>query len=133
MDTERNGHDEQPTCGKGLAANAVLPARLAELLALQAEVLRRHALALDLTDEHAQREHAAYQQLERAERAVAGELANLATAMESCRDLPMGRHDMSVMTDPNGQMEAFQQFIGAERDLMALLQQRLAVAEQMAH
>ena len=42
--------DDQPTCGKGLAANAVLPARLGELMAARAEVLERHMKALDPTE-----------------------------------------------------------------------------------
>jgi hypothetical protein len=53
MDTHT---DDQPTCGHGLAGNAVLPAKLAELMAAQADVLERHTLALDPSDLHARRE-----------------------------------------------------------------------------
>jgi hypothetical protein len=56
---------------------------------------------------------------------VAGELADLAEEMASYRTLPMGRHDMTVMTDPKGQMEAFRRFVAVERELLALLQAKL--------
>jgi hypothetical protein len=120
-----------PTCGEGIAANAALPAKLAELLAAQAEVLERHTRALDLSDAAAQQELAAYTRLVRLQRDVAGDLAGLAEAMTGYRNLPMGRHDMTVMTDPNGQMAAFQQFVAVERGLLALLQTKLEAEEQL--
>ncbi len=122
---EQTERDDQPTCGKGLAANAVLPAKLAELLAAQAEVLRRHTQALDLTDVNARSELEAYTKLEQTHRSVAGALASLAEAMTGYRDLPMGRHDMAVMVEPAGQIAAFQQFMAVELELAALLQQKL--------
>jgi hypothetical protein len=121
--------DDQPTCGKGLAANAVLPAKLAELLAAQAEVLERHTRALDPTDASARIEFDAYQRLGRVHREAASKLSSLAEAMESYRDLPMGRHDMAVMTDPKGQMEAYRRFVAIERELFALLQTTLKAEE----
>ena len=99
-DMERMEHDDRPTYGEGLAANAVLPAKLAELLAARAEVLKRHTRALELTNAAAQKELDAYTSLERAHRDVASELADLAEEMASYRNLPMGRHDMTEMTDP---------------------------------
>lgn len=117
--------NDQPTCGKGLAANAVLPARLAKLLAVQAEVLERHMQAIDLTDPNGQAELDAYAALARAHRASAAELAKLAEQMASYRDLPMARHDMSVMTNPQGQMEAFRRFVAIEQQIMAVLQAKL--------
>jgi hypothetical protein len=122
---ERMEHGDRTTCGEGLAANAVLPAKLAELVAAQADVLERHTRALDLSDAAAQKELDAYTKLERAHRDVAGELADLAEEMASYRELPMGRHDMTVMSDPNGQMEAFRRFVAVERELLALLQAKL--------
>ena len=124
-DMEQTEHGDRPTCGEGLAANAVLPAKLAELITAQAKVLERHTRALDLTDATAQKELDAYTKLERAHRDVAGELADLAEEMASYRTLPMGRHDMTVMTDPKGQMEAFRRFVAVERELLALLQAKL--------
>ena len=124
-------HDDQPTCGEGLAANAVLPAKLAELMSAQAEVLKRHTQALDLTDATTQKELDAYTRLERAHRGVASELASLAEAMASYRNLPMGRHDTTVMTDPKGQMEAFRRFVAVERELLALLQAKMEAEEKL--
>jgi hypothetical protein len=128
---ERMDHDDQPTCGEGLAANAVLPAKLAELMSARAEVLKRHTRALDLSDTAAQEELDAYTSLERAHRDVASELADLAEEMASYRNLPMGRHDMTVMTDPKEQMEAFRRFVAVEQELLALLQATLEVEEKL--
>ena len=130
-DMEQMEHGDRPTCGEGLAANAVLPAKLAELMAARAEVLKRHTRALDLTDAAAERELDAYTTLERAHRDVAGELADLAEEMASYRNLPMGRHDMTVMTDPKGQMESFRRFVAEERELLALLQTKLEAEEEL--
>jgi hypothetical protein len=41
------------------------------------------------------------------------------------RDLPMARHDMTVMADPEGQAEGFRRFVAVERDLLVLLQAKL--------
>ena len=128
---EQMQRDERPTCGEGLAANAVLPAKLAELMAARAEVLKRHTGALDLTDAAAQKELDAYTSLERAHRDVASELADLAEEMAGYCNLPMGRHDMTVMTDPRGQMEAFRRFVAVEQELLALLQATLEVEEKL--
>ena len=56
---------DEPTCGRGLAASAALPGKIAELSAALAEVLERHMKALDLSDEHSRREHALYDRLAR--------------------------------------------------------------------
>jgi hypothetical protein len=130
-DMEQMEHGDRPTCGEGLAANAVLPAKLAELMAARAEVLERHTRALDLTDVTTQKELDAYTSLERAHRDIASELADLAEEMASYRNLPMGRHDLTVMTDPKGQMEAFRRFVAEERELLALLQATLEAEEEL--
>jgi hypothetical protein len=130
-DMQQMEHGDRPTCGEGLAANSILPAKLAELMAAQAEVLKRHTHALDLTDATAQEEFDAYTRLERAHRDVASELADLGEEMAGYRNLPMGRHDMTVMTDPKGQMEAFRRFVAVERELLALLQTKLEAEEEL--
>src|SRR5688500_6231732 len=86
------GHREQPTCGKGIAAAADLPARPSKLLAARAEVLERHTRALDVNEAHGLREHEAYMDLVRRHRAVAADLEALAAQMRSYRDLPMAAH-----------------------------------------
>lgn len=128
---EQMQRDDPQTCGEGLAANAVLPAKLAELMAALAEVLKRHTRALDLTDANAQIELDAYTKLERTHRDVASELASLAEELASYRDLPMGRHDMTIMADSEGQMEAFQRFVAVEREILALLQAKLEAEEKL--
>jgi hypothetical protein len=122
---------DQPTCGKGLAANAVLPEQLAKLLSARAEVLERHTKALDLSDPNARQELDAYTSLARAHRSVAAELADLARQMAGYRDLPMARHDMRVMADPHGQAAAFRHFVATERELLELLQTKLQQEEPM--
>jgi hypothetical protein len=126
---ERNA---PPTCGRGLAANASLPATLAALMAARADVLERHGKALDLSDANSRRERDAYVGLERAHRTVARELADLADAMAGCRDLPMGRHDQAAMADPNGQQEAFRRFVALERKLVELLTANLEREEALS-
>jgi hypothetical protein len=123
--------NDQPTCGKGLAANADLPAKLAELTAAMADVLERHTGVLDLTDSAAREEFDAYSALVQAHRAVAGELASLAQQMAGYRDLPMGRHDEAALADPQGQAAAFQRLLTTERELLALLSTKVAEGEEL--
>ena len=130
MTTDIQG-DDRPTCGMGVAANAVLPAKLAELMAARAEVLERHTRALDLTDPASRQELDAYTSLVRAHRAIANDLARLARQMAAFRDQPMGRHDLAVMADPSGQAEAFGRFVGIERQLAALLQTKLEEEQRL--
>lgn len=123
--------DDQPTCGMGLAAQAALPAKLAELTAATAEVLERHTKALDLTDPATREEVNAYATLVRAHRMVAGELASLAQQMAGYRDLPMGRHDEAAMADPEGQAEAFRRLLAIQRELLALLSANVEEGEHL--
>jgi hypothetical protein len=123
--------NDQPTCGKGLAANAVLPEQLATLLSARAEVLERHTKALDLSDPNAQQELDAYTALARAHWGIAARLADLAQQMAGYRDLPMARHDMRVMADPQGQAAAFRYFVAAEQQLLELLQTKLQQEDPM--
>ena len=48
------------------------------------------------------------------------------------RDLPMARHDMQVMADPAGQIEAFRRFVALERELLELLGRKLEQDQAMA-
>jgi len=119
------------TCGQGVAANAVLPAKLAELIAVRAEVLERHMKALDLSDPRSQLESEAYAELVASHRSAAASLKNLSEQMASYRDLPMGRHDMAAMSDPKGQMEAFGRCVSLERELLELLRSKLEQEDAM--
>jgi hypothetical protein len=123
--------NDQPTCGKGLAANSALPAKLADLIAATAEVLERHMKALDLNDPDSRKEFDAYAKLARAHRDIVGELESLAGQMAGYRDLPMGRHDEKIMANPQGQAEAFERYVRIEEELFELLRARFERDEQL--
>ena len=123
--------DDEWTCGKGLAASAGLPAKLAELMGATAEVLERHTRALDPSEAAGREELKAYESLVRLHREAAAQLRGLAAEMEGYRDLPVARHDMAVMQDPQGQAEAFGRVVSIQRELAGLLEQKLKEAEQM--
>ena len=123
--------DEQWTCGKGLAASAALPAKLAELTAATAEVLERHTRALDPSEAAGAEEKAAYESLVKGHREAADRLRALAEEMTGYRQLPMASHDMAVMQDPKGQAEAFGRVVKIEKELVELLGEKLKEAEQM--
>jgi hypothetical protein len=112
----------QQTCGKGLAENSVLQAKLGELISAMAGNLETHMKALDLTDSNSQAEYDAYENLLKDLRQTAAELAVTANHMAEHRDLPMGRHDAKIMTHPRVE-EAFEKFVQAKRDLLELLEQ----------
>jgi hypothetical protein len=114
---------EQQTCGKGLAQNSVLPAKLSELIASLGQNLERHIKALDLTDENSKLEYAAYEELAKQSREIATRLSTLGQQMAGYKDLPMGRHNEKVMSDPKI-IEALKGLIKVEDELMSLLQKR---------
>jgi hypothetical protein len=115
---------DRPTCGKGLAETAALPAKLAELVDSVAEVLEIHMEALDLSDAKSRQERDAYRELVGDQRKIAADLQATARRMAGDRDLPMGRHDESAMAGPKP-VEAFERFVTIERELVTLLQKRL--------
>lgn len=110
--------DDEPTCGKGLAASATLPASLGNVMNAMAEVLEAHLQALDMDDERSRQEYAAYESLAREHREIASQLAATAQAMLGCRDLPMGRHDMQAMSR---QHDPFENLVDEKRKLLVLL------------
>jgi hypothetical protein len=116
--------DDQPTCGKGLAATSTLPAALGAIAAALSEVLVAHQASLDVTNADAKREHDAYQDLADAHRLIAAQLDAVAKRMAAYRDLPMGPHDVNVIAGPRA-VNAFVHFVQREEELLALLQQRL--------
>ena len=113
---------DQPTCGKGLAENSVLPAKLGELISAMAANLEVHRKALDLTDENSRAENDVYEKLLRDLRQTAAQLSVTASEMAGYRDLPMGRHDQKAMTHPRVG-DAFQKFVQQKRELLELLVQ----------
>jgi hypothetical protein len=121
---------DRPTCGQGLAEHSLLPAKLGELTASVAGILEVHLRALDLGDERSRREREVYLRLVEAHRQTAAALAATGRDMAGQRDLPMGTHDLTVMSSPEA-VAAFERAVEAERELLALLQQRLRQDEQM--
>ena len=115
--------EQQQTCGKGLAENAVLPARLAAVTNAQADVLEAHVKALDVDDEHARSEHDAYTKLVDEHRDAAARLRAVAERMAGYQDLPMGVHDDRAMTGPEP-VAAFEAFVAMKEELRALLQEQ---------
>jgi uncharacterized protein YndB with AHSA1/START domain len=120
---ESPAEEKERTCGKGLAENAALPAKLAEVLAAVAENLEVHRETLDINDARSKQEHEAYEKLAREHREIALRVTALADAMVGYWDLPMGHHDPQAMADPKV-MQAFEKLIGLEQDLMGLLKRR---------
>ena len=112
---------EEQTCGQGLAENSALPAQLAEVTEAMADNLMAHMQALELDDEPARQEHAVYLRLTEEQRQAAARLRAVAGEMAAARDLPMGRHDTQTMTSPEV-AGAFQRFVKAKQELLALLQ-----------
>jgi hypothetical protein len=113
--------DEQQTCGRGLAEHSALPAQLAEVTEAMASNLQVHMQALELDDEPAREEHAVYLRLAEEQRQAAARLRAVANEMAAARDLPMGRHDAQTMSSPEVG-DAFQRFVKAKQQLLALLQ-----------
>ena len=121
---------EQPTCGKGLAENSILPANLGTLLAAMAENLAVHMKALDLTDPNSRAEHDAYEKLVHEIREVSTRLGEIATEMAGYIDLPMGRHNEQTMTHPIVRA-TFQTFVTRKRELSSLLNETLERDNQL--
>jgi hypothetical protein len=121
---------QQQTCGQGLADNSALPARMAEVTGLLADVLELHLPTLDLTDPLSRREHDVYQDLVGRYRDVAVRMREAAHRMAGFRDLPMGSHDLEKAADPR-MAETFAEFIRRKRELRELLQGTEAVDSQI--
>jgi hypothetical protein len=120
----------QRTCGQGLAEHSVLPAKLGELTSAVAVILELHTEALDLTDGGSKPEYDAYRELVEKHRKAATQLREIARQMAGYRDLPMGRHDPKAMSSP-AVVEAFENFVRLERELLALVETRLEQDRQM--
>lgn len=123
-------HLELPTCGKGLAESATLPARLGELSAAMSAVLEEHMQALDLSDANSKQEYEAYQKVAGGLEESAARLTATAQEMVRCRDLPMGRHDEQAMTQPR-MMEVFEDYVRRKQALLTYLQKTLEQDQEM--
>jgi hypothetical protein len=115
---------DKPACGKGLAGNSPLPAKLSALMASVAENLELHMKALDLKDKNARKEYKSYGHLAREHRNLAASLQAIAGEIEGYRGLATGKQDEEVLSDPKI-LVAFEKFMKAERDLIILLKKRM--------
>jgi hypothetical protein len=122
--------DEQQTCGKGLAENAALLAKLGKLTAAVGAILEAHIPSLDLTDQRSQKEREVYERLVEDHRRAGLQLESIARQMAGSRDLPMGRHEETAMASPEV-IRSFQRFLQLEQELLTMLQNRLKQDEQM--
>jgi hypothetical protein len=105
-------------------ANAALPTKLADVMGAVERVLETHTKALDLEDDDAKQEYDAYIKLVEHHRRLADELRALGEQMSSYRDLPMGRHDVEILSGPEA-VDAFATLVNLEQELLSLLEQRL--------
>ena len=122
--------EEQTTCGRGLAASAVVPSALAAVAAGLAQNLEVHTRALDPDDPAAVQKQGAYEHIARGLRSAAAALHAAAAEMDAAVDLPMGAHDMAAMTTTDV-LDAFERHVAAEEDLLRVLEARRADNEQM--
>ena len=122
--------DEQPTCGKGLAANASLPDLFGRVTAATAAILEAHLAMLDVSDPRSATEHAVYVAVAEEHRRAAEILLTIAGRMTGARDLPMGRH--LDVPEANSEMgRAFAEFVEGETALRGILDARLVADRQM--
>jgi hypothetical protein len=122
--------EDEPTCGRGLAQNTVVPAALAAVAAGMAQNLEVHVRALDPGDAAAAQEQGVYERVAHSLRSAAADLQAAATEMAAAVDLPMGAHDIAAITTTDT-LGAFEGYVAAEDDLRRLLDARRGDNEQM--
>ena len=107
------------SCGQGLAEHATVPALVGELIEAVAENLELHMKSLG-DDVNARREHDAYASLATQHRQLGAALRAVGTEMASYRELPMGAHDVAVLSTPAA-ASSFERYVIARRQLEAAL------------
>lgn len=121
---------DEATCGTGMAAQSVLPRRLAALADATANVLTGHLRSLDPAEPDAAAEREAWQAIADDHREIANRLRAVADRMAATRDLPLADHDMAVLADERSTAE-FEAYVDAHRELLTLLQEAADVNEEM--
>jgi hypothetical protein len=116
--------DAPDTCGKGLAAHATFPAKLADVIGALADNLALHQQTLDRSDPAARAEYDVYAGLEQQYRDVVTRLTSIADHMDAARNLPMGKHDPDRLADP-ALFDVFARFVKLEEELLELLEHDL--------
>lgn len=124
---------EQQTCGRGLAAQAELPANLAALFIALAQNLDAHLPTLVMDDANAQAERYAYVKLGGEMRRLAAALQGLARHLAEAGELPVARHDFlfEARVPHDARMlsqaivGAFERYVGTQRSVAELLAARV--------
>jgi uncharacterized protein YndB with AHSA1/START domain len=109
----------EPSCGEGLAQHASVPAQIAPMLSALADTLELHREMLDPTDVACRKEDDAYRQLATSYREISERLRAAASFMVDCRSLAACPHDTTAF-GPR-QLEAFERFVRAQRQLLSTL------------
>lgn len=122
--------EEHHTCGKGVAANAVLPERMAALLTAMAVIYENHMRSLNANEAAGRQELDAYAHLARDYRSAAAQVNALAGAMRGYRDLPMAEHDMTALMDATS-VSAMEALVLAQEALLAPLSERATEFREM--
>jgi hypothetical protein len=116
--------NEHQACGRGLADQAVVPARFADVMEAVAATLETHTCALDPEDENAQVERRVYDRLADGHRRITAELRSLHEQMAGAYDLPPSRHDAEALVG-HAAVAAYERYVDAEQALLDLLQSRI--------
>ncbi len=123
---------EEQTCGKGLAARSALPLKIADLMNGMAEILGFHQKPIDSSDANGRAELATYVRLEGHFRTIAKLLRSTGDEMAAARDLPMARHDVTLLGSPENRA-IFERFIRMEGELVTLLQSSIEQDNAILH
>jgi len=121
--------EEEPTCGRGLAQAAALPAGLAAVAGGLAQNLEVHVRSLPVGDSAAAQERAVYERISRDLRSATASLKAAAAEMASAVDLPIADHDLAAFTSRDV-LDAFESSVAAEGKLRRLLDARRVDNEQ---
>ena len=122
--------DDEPTCGKGIAAGASLPEKLAAVMHAMADMLESHVRALDPDEPGGKAEIDAYDRLVLEHRGIGDRLDTLAALMRGYRGLPAAAHVMDVIMDQRS-IDAFAALIAREQELSALIRERVKEHAEM--
>ena len=124
--------NEHHACGRGLADQAVVPARIADVLEAVAMTLEAHTGSLDPDDENAHVERRVYDRLADGHRRVAAELRSLHEQMAGAYDLPPAKHDGEALV-AQAAVTAYERYVEAEQALLDLLQTRVQQDRRLLH
>jgi hypothetical protein len=111
--------DKPHSCGQGLAAHSIIPSLVGELMDAVGQNLELHMRSLG-DDDNARREYDAYASLVAQQRQISAALRAVGAEMASYRDLPMGGHDLAMLSAPDA-AAAFERYVIARRELDAAL------------